>query len=383
MKQWLAVTAAGFALAAAWQLPPEAAEQRDREVKSAEEIRLDALEHDSRVTAGVLFRMMWADSLSARVVSESDDGLAVLVPPRNEAVEEQRLRLANQLRQQMEPRRRTDMTFGYVIQPHDHRREDGALSTQSRTETYVGTRDGVDYCLQVRVAHADQVYGALGDRIVGADDMAAPYGDELGPCRFYLSYGLAGNGIQEWLERGAVEFAIEGGFATRDPDEPVWLRRGFLGFDYVGRGAVSEVDRCLAGSQEACRRVFVDLEDRYLLTEQQREISVRSPATGIGSRYGRYTRIRGQRHILSELEEEFGPEAFQAFWTSDGDVGTAFEAAFGIEPGAWMVRRIEELQGIDEPGPGVSKQASSASMLTIAALLGIAYWRRRERTVVE
>lgn len=386
MKYWLTALVAGFALVAAWRLPPEPVDMRDRPVTTAEEIRFQELEGEVRVLNGVLFRKFWADSLSARVVAEADDGVAVLVPRAGEAVEDQRRRLEDRVRRQVEARAAGDMVFGYVLQPHNHRREDGALSVRSRTETYVGTREGVDYCLQVRVNDADRILEVLGKRIVGHDNWSPPYDNDLGPCRFYLAYGFPGDGIRSWLEGGAIEFGFEPplDFEAGDFEGYENLRRGPFGYGYVSRRDVgAALDRCLAGVEDACADFLRDPAASSLITPLQVEIVRRSPATGLGSAFSRETWVQGQRHLLADLEAEYGREAFREFWASSKDFDAAFEDAFGIEPGAWMVQRIEKLRSIDEPGPGVPRSASSASMLTIAAFLGIAYWRRRERRILD
>lgn len=388
MRTWLACMAVGCLLVAAWRLPPEPVDGRDQDVRTAERLRFDALEREVRVASEILFRTFWADSLSARVVAEAEGAVTVLAPVTGEAVEDQLRRMHQRIADQVEARNRTGMTFGYVMQAHDHRRDDGASSPRDRTETYAGTRDGVDYCIQVRVGHSDYMADVMGRRIVGTDNRTPPYADELGACRFYLAYGFPGDQIRGWLERGAIEFAFEpatsylsdlDGWRTDLADYEV-RRRAPLGFDYLARRDVGGMlDRCFAGFDDACAAFLADPVAVNLITDQQAEIVRRSPATGVGSIYGVRTWVQGLRSILSDLEEEFGYEAFQSFWTSEGEMEIAFEDAFGIAPGAWMVQRIEEMQGIDRPGPGVPRRASSASMLTIAAFLGLAYWRRRER----
>lgn len=386
MRQWLATLLVGFALVAAWRLPPEPVDVRDESVRSAERIRFQRLENEVRLTTGILFRQFWADSLSARVVAEAVDGVAVLVPPGGDGVEGQRLRFQERLRRQARARSTGDMVFGYVIQPHDHRKEDGAYSARSRTETYVGTRDGVDYCLQVRVDDAERIHDVLSRRLVGTDTWSAPYEHDLGPCGLYLTYGFPGGGIERWLEGGALEFAFEPplDFGLTDLGDYEGIRRGVFGYGFLARGDVAQVlDRCLAGVESACGRFLRDPTASSLVTPQQVEIVRRSPATGIGSAFSRRSWVQGLRHVLADLEADFGADAFQAFWTSPESFDAAFEGAFGITPGAWMVQRIEKMHGVEKPGPGVPRHARSASMLTIAAFLGIAYWRRRERQTLD
>lgn len=384
MKQWIAFTVVGLALVTAWRLPPESPEPQAENVRSAEAIRFEALQAEARTTGDVLFRMMWADSLSSLTLEEADEGVAVLSPGDGEAVADQRSRLAARIRGQINRREGEGrrMVFGYVLQPHSHRQSDGAYSARERTETYVGTRDGVDYCMQVRVVQAAYVTRTLAMRIAGTD-RTLPVTDELGPCRFYLAYGFAGPRIQEWLERGGAEFAaeegVEAGAGERRLGPPG--RRWLLGASVLrGEGALG-LSRCLAGLPSACGALFQAPDDLFL-TAHQREVVRRSPVTSLGaaSGYGR-TLLDGE-YVLADLEDEFGREAFADFWTSEEDVGDAFEAAFGVDAGSWMVRWLDREMGVDPPGPGLSRSASTGAVLTIMALLGVAYWRRRERRIV-
>ncbi len=384
MKQWLVTVGVGFALVAAWRLPPEARGIPGESFRTAERIRFQELESEVRVTQGVLFRTLWADSLTARVVAESEEGVTVLAPPGGEGVEDQRRRLAERVRGQIEARGGGEMVFGYVLQPHDHRREEGAVSVRSRTETYVGTRDGVDYCLQVRVNDGERIAEVLSKRVVGIDTWSAPYENDLGPCQFYLAYGFPGEGIQDWLEGGAIEFGFEPPLTASIGEIADYglHRRGPFGFDFLSRNDLAgTLDRCLAGSADACTEFLRNPAGSSLVTPLQVEVVRRSPATGIGSAFSRRTWVQAHRYLLADLEAEYGEVAFRSFWTSTKDFDAAFHDAFATTPGEWMVQRIERLQGIDKPGPGVPPRASSASMLTIAAFLGMAYWRRRERQI--
>lgn len=273
------------------------------------------------------------------------------------------------------------MIFGFVFQPHDQAQDGGTFSGRDRTETYVGTRDGVDYCLQVRVAHATYLQDMIARRVVD-DDSTPPFSDDLGPCRFYLTYGLAGDGVQDWLDSGGVELAMEGGDGP-----PAWEgsrggRRGPFGFTtFIGYGASLEVTRCLAGIADSCGAFLENRDGAYFLAPAQLEIVRRSPVTGMGSRYGFARWFGDQAYILADLEAEFGADAFRSFWSSDAPMPEAFEAAFGVDTGTWMVSWVGRTIGVDRPGPGLPREASTGAVLTVGLLLGIAWWRRRDRDV--
>ena len=67
MRQWLAVTALGFALVAAWRLPPEARGLRNQEVKSAQEmvVTLWKLDDDASLRFSQAFYRAWAAGVPA------------------------------------------------------------------------------------------------------------------------------------------------------------------------------------------------------------------------------------------------------------------------------------------------------------------------------
>lgn len=386
MKQWIGATVVGLALVAVWRLPPESPDPRGEQVRTAEAIRHQKLRAEVRLTEGILHRTMWADSLSALALAEAVGGVAVLSPDDGEGVADQRRRLAEQVRRQIDGRapEAPRMLFGYVLQPHDHRRADGALSPRDRTETYVGTRDGVDYCLQVRVAPRRRLSDILAVRIAGSDDRGAvPRTDELGPCRFYVIYGLAGPRIQEWLEDGALKLAYEGG-SEAPATELAGSRNGWrfwFASAFLRGGGDVGLNRCRTGLASACAD-FLERPGRYYLTDQHREVVRRSPATSIGSPSASGRVIHDEEYILADLEAEFGRDAFAEFWTSEQEVGVAFEAAFGVDAGSWLVTWLERTSGVHRTGPGLPRSATSGTMLALGLLLGVAHWRRRERRVV-
>ena len=84
-------------------------------------------------------------------------------------------------------------------------------------------------------------------------------------------------------------------------------------------------------------------------------------------------------YLLADLEAEFGPDAFQRFWSSEEDFEVAFERAFGIGSGEWMVGWTRGVSGSFPATPRLARSASSGSMLLIGVLLGLAYVRARKR----
>jgi len=426
LRHWIASIAAGLALISIWLLPPDSFDRRERDVPAAERIRYEELAHEMRTTAEVLRRVLWSDSLSSLTVSEAKDGVSIATPrlfatlaasPESAASpapvaspttlvatpafraahpEELRERLDEAVRSEIAGLgpRRGDMLFGYVVQPSDHARLPGMRAAgANRTETYVGSHDGADYCLQVRVAARGRESIVIERKLEGRDLRdASPRSGLLGPCRFYVKYGLAGAGVQRWIEGGGVAFARES--AQDLPRRPAvlidanWVvrqtarRRAALGYNTwaFGRRPV-QTDQCLAGDPAGCAHLFENPAVGDPVLEDRLEVVRLSPATSIGpvTPYGSV--FPDEAFLLADLESEFGAEAFARFWTSPEDVRVAFETAFGMDVGDWMLRWVEQSVGIEPAGPGLPRSASSGAMLAVMVLLGLAYARHRERTV--
>ena len=83
---------------------------------------------------------------------------------------------------------------------------------------------------------------------------------------------------------------------------------------------------------------------------------------------------------FDRLEEEFGTEAFRKFWRSRKPVAIAFEDAFDIEPGLWMMSWAQGQSGALEAGPALDFEDIGLSILTIFSMLAIAIQVARNRT---
>jgi hypothetical protein len=384
MKHWVGLVTAGAALVTIWLLPLSSREDmRSRSVDSAEELRYETLSDEYRWTYESLRRTRWADSLGALTLSTAENGVAIAMPADGGIREEVVARLMTKIQGEMDAfgERSADVTFGFVYQPFEHGREDGmGTARRGRTETYVGTRDGMDYCLQLRMHSSDRL-GEIVARDLVDTDLVPPRTGTLGPCRFFVKYGLAGAGVQEWLEEGGASFASESGgekLSTRP-----FRRRSIFGFRTAPRSrAAVEIDECLTGDAEACAAVLLDPRDERTLLGQSQEIVRRSPVMSLGqsSLFGQ-NRFRDEGFLLADLEKEFGAEAFTRFWTSAAEMPVAFEAAFGVDLGTWAVTWVDAVMGVEPPGPGLPRSASSGSMLAVGLLLGIAFVRARKQKV--
>jgi hypothetical protein len=80
--------------------------------------------------------------------------------------------------------------------------------------------------------------------------------------------------------------------------------------------------------------------------------------------------LGNQGLLLSLLEEEFGPDQFNAFWGSDLPVPEAFELAFGQPLGLWIMEWLRRYVDPPARGPGVPVEATLLSLLGVGLLAG-------------
>lgn len=390
MKRWIGVVLAGMALMAVWNLPPGHLVDSEPRARPAVVIRHERLTADLRETADALRRVRWGDSLSALAVERAEDDFAFAVFPSPYVQQDMVERLENAVRKDFRALagRRPGVLFGYVHQPYEHGNMPGMpRGATGRTETYAGTRDGVEYCLQVRVSGSSwPSRGAVvASEIVGGQ-RSAPASDRFGPCRFYLRHGMPGPHIHEWLVGGGATYAIEEGEkpmpSLYDQAElrAVAAYRLFRGGALSGLDAPIEVDGCRAGKADACAAVFV--EPALAAPRDRRDFAAARRAGVVSVDADDATLLtRDDHYLLSDLEAEFGPEAFQAFWRSEEDVATAFETAFGLPVGEWLAGWVARVGGAIPATPALPRSASTGSALALALLLGWAFLRNRRRVL--
>ena len=378
MKYWIGAVVAGLALVSVWRLPPAAFESHLAVELSHEEARARALSGELRRAHFTLQRHRWADSLATVIVAGGAERIALLFPVGHELgadalagaqerIAEAEATLAEQ---------RSDVALGFVYQYWDHAAYPGVrMDPRMGTGTFVGSRDGVDYCFRIHSVREGRLEMAvLDDLRLGAFWQT----DHLGPCRFYGRYGPPGRDVVRWLEQGGIDFALAHK-ARGEPLDRRARRRGLFGVTYFGRAEKPIYVRCLAGVADACRRVFLTPGEVDEEVAQRQETALRAGAISTSVQWT----FSGQGpFILADLERAFGREKFDLFWTSDAPVDQAFEAAFGIEPGAWIVRWLETSMILQMPGPGLPQSSSSGSLLTIALFAGIAFLRNRRRNVL-
>ena len=142
-----------------------------------------------------------------------------------------------------------------------------------------------------------------------------------------------------------------------------------------------ESERCTTGNAEVCAALFLDPDRVNPAAAQRRRITRLAPAIYAGtSRSSPFTYL-DDAFLLSDLEAEFGRDAFQRFWTSDQNVRAAFETAFGVDPGTWIVGRLDARGAIEHATPAPRPATAFGSLLLISTVTGLGVLVQRRRQV--
>lgn len=399
MKLWIGIVLGGLLLLAIWGLPPRAQDDwllgssGNRNPRLPE--RMAAMEaHNEILRENWLFqRIQWRDSLLAlaRASEKGGRNWSMGVPKE----------VPDSLRGALEEAVRAELSREGALNPGVHVGTvlmDGRIGTHPGVpnpaymsyyyrEVLVAGEPGRPVCFLVDPVRLEptRLEADLARMLwTPADSSFLP--TPLGPCALYARYGPPGPEIRAWLERGAYAFAL-GGRGFRDSGDvsssfpPAWRSafgaRGGWGFSADGAA-------CLAGKVDGCRRAV--LLDRL-------ERSGESRPEWRGTRDlpggGRVTRIQELRFdspfagrsfgLLQDLEEEFGQDRFQRFWSSEETVDGAFETSFRVPLSEWLVSWALG-GGEGKTGtPVVPLNASLLSLLVMGGFGGLAVWFGRRR----
>lgn len=387
LKHWIALTGAGLLVVALATLPPAALRVQPRNVLPEVE-RFDALDAQVRREVGVLQATLWSDSLSALALRTAEDGVAYGTfagEASADALRDWGAALRDYVGA-MSPRD-DDMVVGVFLQPASLGQPEGLPGPSiGGVHTYVGVRDGTPYCLQVDPVPtaADASDRSLRSRIEWLPE------NGIGACRLFARYGMPGDRVLRWLEDGAARFALR---ETTVLERPTYYGRyiepqlplpgrifGLFRPEIVDRSPV--VGRCLAGHAEACASAVTSAEpmDRFG-REDYSYIQAHSPLTH-NARFGGASSFGfADQYFLADMEAAFGPDAFARFWTSDQDVPAAFEAAFEVDLGSWVIDWAQREAGVYDAGPGLRAGTGLASLLTLIGLGGLASFVGTRRRV--
>ena len=377
MKRWLTVVAGCAALVALRALPPSDFRTPPRNA-TPQTLHLESVERQVGRLHAALRTLRWSDSLSELAVRSAVDGLA-LAGPRGNGVGDDALRAWEEAQRAAlaeRPRRDPDMVVGVFWQPLNHGGlPDVPAIARGDEVTFVGARDGTPYCLRVIP-------------IIRTDPRTLERSaSHVGPCRLYASYGLPGAEIQAWLDASALDFArvhVPGWAADLARTTPP-RAEGTMRLFGVSRPPLAQngvpVQRCLAGDATACARAVSDPELIGPTYGDRGWLVANTPASSYGSRMPDPPFGYLDDALLYEWEEEFGPDAFARFWTSSGLMNEAFEAAFGIPLGAWVLDWVGQHAELYRAGPSLPGSSVGWTLIVLGALAAVATLAGQRRRV--
>jgi hypothetical protein len=368
MKHWPALVAVGGGLVALWLLPPDPPRRsRNYTAPTQEQALRVELMAEARRLNDVLKRTRWLDSLSDVLAnSPPDENGAILSFPEGLDVDG---KAATMFRSQVAG-------------------ELDLLGIESAEYSFAAAwpiaRSGNHEAFSQLGATIQEFYAFKAEDRKVCLTLYPDRSNILGPCAYYLIYGTPGSRIGAWLSSGGANFGTwyaESRNPFADPKgsslEKLFQKVGNrtpFGIRQIPLAGIQTHD-CLAGDEEACRNSVLDLE-RPRLAAFGDDV----PAfvhSGI-SRGAFYTY---EESLFYDLEQEFGREAFGHFWTSDQDVETAFQAAFGLPIGKWVMGWAQDRLGVYRMGPMPSLEAILISLGVISFLLTIAIAMGKKRTV--
>ncbi len=172
----------------------------------------------------------------------------------------------------------------------------------------------------------------------------------FGLCRFVAAYGTPGPTIHAWLVDGGWRLG-QGKSAVRvKVFQPGVVRNLMDDRQY-------ELSACVQGSSSGCRSWL-------LHPDLDRSGSIR---LGTNAFLTSWWGASGFSGLLSDLENEMGPDRFRRFWTSSLPVDSAFASAFGLDVGTWTYDWLDRQFGpLPQRGP---RPWDYAATVLVAGLL--------------
>jgi hypothetical protein len=397
MKIWLGLVLGGICLISVWALPPKSYEdwrRGDRRVSTdlaPERVAYNRLLTRVRRENWLYQRLQWRDSVLALVRSAEavGQGWSVVLP--DSAPDRLRLGLEAAVSAQLDAEQVRDPLVPVGVVLMDARTGThpsapaGHYGSPFDFEVYVGRTPEAPFCFLVRpVDGMNSTLEKVLDRAAWAPEDGSAPPSPLGPCLLHARYGMPGLRVLRWLAGRGYAMAMGGRSGVRDPDRQLWGGRAFpaLGRRTLWGEGMPEAEACLAGRVEGCRETL--FPDTLSVGRAGRwRVEAVEDTEGLISRipdYGFYLPFGGREFtLLRDLEEEFGPERFQAFWSSDQEVEAAFRAAFDTGFPEWVRAWGQERFGASIVGARVPFHATLLSLLTIGAFAGAALISGRRR----
>ena len=271
----------------------------------------------------------------------------------------------------------------------------------ARYEYYAG-RDALGtYCMVVGLARPDRPSNHVFFRFSSSEvysyyalDRSDTVVNVLGPCRLWARYGHPSPAVGNWLKAGAYRLAEAPSEWPVPKTAP--RRRGRFGLRGDEMRWLSMVSplgaSCLAGRPDDCAAAVADtgrLVDRASLLLGDEVLRPTSSIPRSSSPEPLYWSVGGggvfglgDEAMLAKLEQQYGPERFAKFWSAPAqDVDTAFESAFGLPLGEWVMQWAQKTYGVEPKGPRVDFITALLSILMLGAMIGIAIAVAQRRQV--
>ena len=313
--------------------------------------RFAALNDEMRQVHEALREVMIRDSILPLI--PPSPGIVSLLPDSGNPQTEYLRRLA-----QRESRPGVEVAIPILAVPVDYALSSEIPQAFSTSRYYAGERPaGAPYCAVV----------------VPYFDTHPPHnairGSVLGPCKVWARHGAAGPHIGDWMRNTRGEFALaEVSHVVHVDDYEVPYARRF-GSQFWGS---FESRRCRAGDTAACERAVTAVD------------SSSGIVPGIAMTADRWYMPRvapGDAALLIDLENEFGSERFQQFWKSPEPVSKAFEAAFGVALGEWVLDWSEARYGAISIGARMKLDTILLSLIFIGLFAALAVATVRGRRI--
>ncbi|HEX6590121.1 MAG TPA: hypothetical protein VF039_14035 [Longimicrobiales bacterium] len=188
-------------------------------------------------------------------------------------------------------------------------------------------------------------------------------GSALGPCDYWARFGAPGPAVRAQLPAWGLFLGAPrtGGTTKGGP------ARRLFGMRQWGSVLAPYVDAqaCVAGRLDACERALLDPS----VWTTSFFGTLRSPDDVALLARARYERDAAPaEHLMADLRNEVGDEAFARFWHSDGDLRAALAAATGTPAASWMHRWAVARFGTEPRGPTLDLLTAVLTLLALAAL---------------
>ncbi len=366
MGRWLAIASTGVVAISVWGLPPRTiayGSDFDGEAVTLAKVQLRQARREAVLTNGDRVRAMWIAAVLNEAGSTPTDEVATWVPEATADEAASFRGLLNEAFQSMVPngpKMRTGVL--QVARNYGGHPAFDRLDPLWDRETYVGLDGDGPYCV---VAHRRR-----GRTLTFENARAATRA--LGACSFYAAYGTPGEAVQQWLEEGGYHY-LGAVFLDRPPVSGMTRARGRFGRQKDPSADVLLKQSCVSGLKEACETLFLEpIADAPL----QRLISSRK-AWPTAITFDEFGRARFRHSLLGWLRNEFGEDAFQAFWSSQKSVTAAFEDTFPVTLEAYMREwSVRTVGPVESPAPRAASVMGSLLFMLGGIVMSLFFARR-------